>query len=384
MMTHTQIRFGFIPLTDAAIPIVAHEMGFAAEEGIALELTRETSWATIRDRMAVGHFDAAHLLAPMPIASALKLMPLSPSIIVPMALGLGGNAVTVSSAVWRDMQGCGAKSLSGPCDMGNALRSVLQARAKAGLPKLVFGIVHPYSAHNYDLCYWLAECGIDPRHDISITVVSPPLLPDALQLHQLDGYCVGEPWNTASVALGIGTIVTTKVAIWRNSPEKVLGVNENWATQHPDALQALLRSFHRSAQWCAAPENALALASILSLPAYLQQSTDIILPALQQKLQIGDALLAVPAFLNFTVPIATLPQPVHAAWFYSQMVRWGQTTFSKDDLDAAMVCYRPDIYANANNLTIPKVQRLVGFFDSREFTSNEVENYLTSLPFPTA
>ena len=107
-----------MPLTDAAIPIVAHEMGFAAEEGVALELSRETSWANIRDRMAVGHFDAAHLLAPMPIAAALQLLPLSSSIIVPMALGLGGNAVTVSTKLWTEMKEQGATSLSTAREMG--------------------------------------------------------------------------------------------------------------------------------------------------------------------------------------------------------------------------------------------------------------------------
>jgi two-component system, oxyanion-binding sensor len=383
-MTQETIRFGFIPLTDAAIPIVAHEMGFAVEEGIALDLTRETSWANIRDRMAVGHFDAAHLLAPMPIASTLKLMPLSSPIIVPMALGLGGNAVTVSSDLWQDMRKEGATSLAGPHEMGTALRSVLKRRTAMGLPKPVFGIVHPYSAHNYDLCYWLAQCGIDPRHDISIAVVPPSLLPDALWSKQLDGYCVGEPWNTASVMRGIGTIVTTKVAIWNDSPEKVLGVNENWAATHPSALHALLRSFHRSAQWCAAPENALALSSILSLPAYLGQPADAILPALQGKLQLGDALMDVPAFLSFDAPTATLPQPVHAAWFYSQMVRWGQIVFSKQDLDAAMACYRPDIYSTANELSGHISDSAGGFFDGREFKPHDIGSYLKSLPFSAA
>ena len=126
-MTREIIRFGFLPLTDAAIPIVAHEMGFAAEEGVALELSRETSWANIRDRMAVGHFDAAHLLAPMPIAAALQLLPMSSSIIVPMALGLGGNAVTVSSILWTEMKAHGATSLSAAREMGTALRQVLAA-----------------------------------------------------------------------------------------------------------------------------------------------------------------------------------------------------------------------------------------------------------------
>jgi two-component system, oxyanion-binding sensor len=380
-MIQKTIRFGFIPLTDAAIPIVAHEMGFAAEEGIALDLTRETSWANIRDRMAVGHFDAAHLLAPMSIASALKLMPLSSSIIVPMALGLGGNAVTVSSALWGDMQADGATSLAGPREMGTALRGVLKRRVTSGLPKPVFGIVHPFSAHNYDLCYWLAECGIDPIHDISIAVVPPPLLPDALQSKQLDGYCVGEPWNTASVNRGTGTIVTTKIAIWKDSPEKVLGIRESWAVEHPAELESLIRSFHRSAEWCAVPENAAALSSILSLPAYLGQSADIILPALRGKLQLGDAVMDVSGFVRFDPPHATVPEPAHAAWFYSQMVRWGQTSFSARGLEAVMQCYQPDIYASVTGLTHTSATMVEGFFDGRRFAPDVLKNYLASLPF---
>ena len=383
-MTHKNIRFGFLPLTDAAIPIIAHEMGFAAEEGLALELSRETSWANIRDRMAVGHFDAAHLLAPMPIASALQLMPLSPPIIVPMALGLGGNAVSVSSHLWQEMKSFGVTSTGDPRDMGNALRNVVQLRAKSGLPKLVLGIVHSFSAHHYDLCYWLAECGIDPMHDISIAVVPPPLLPDALQAKQLDGYCVGEPWNTAAVARGTGTIATTKVAIWKNSPEKVLGVGEKWASENPSSLQALLRCFHRSALWCAAPENAVALASILSLPAYLSQPTKLILPALLGRLQIGDGLRGVEEFLSFDAPQSTMPEPAHAAWFYSQMVRWGQAKFSRQNLAAAMACYRPHIYAQANGLNYRKSESIDGFFDGRIFKPNGIENYLASLPFSVA
>ena len=383
-MTHENIRFGFLPLTDAAIPIVAAEMGFAAEEGLSLELSRETSWANIRDRMAVGHFDAAHLLAPMPIASALKLMPLSPHIIVPMALGLGGNAVTVSSHLWQEMKSCGAVSTGDPLDMGNALRGVVQTRTKSGLPKLVFGIVHGFSAHHYDLCYWLAECGIDPMHDISIAVVPPPLLPDALQAKQLDGYCVGEPWNTAAVMRGTGTIVTTKVAIWNNSPEKVLGVGEKWADENPSSLQALLRCLYRSALWCAAPENAVALASILSLPAYLSQPAELILPALTGRLQIGDGLRQVKGFLSFNAPQSTMPEPTHAAWFYSQMVRWGQAKLSRQNLEAAMACYQPHTYAQANGLNYRKSDSIEGFFDGRIFKPNDVENYLASLPFSAA
>lgn len=383
-MTREPIRFGFLPLTDAAIPIVAHELGFAAEEAVALELSRETSWANIRDRMAVGHFDAAHLLAPMPIAAALQLLPLSSSIIVPMALGLGGNAVTVSTKLWTEMKDLGATSLSTAREMGLALLQVLQQRKLAGLPKLVFGIVHAFSAHNYDLCYWLAECGINPMIDVSIAVVPPPLMPEAMQTGHLDGYCVGEPWNMASVASGTGVIVTSKIEIWKDSPEKVLGVRESWADLHRDELQALLRAFDRSSRWCAKPGNATALASLLSLPTYLSQPVEVILPALTGSLQIGDAKRNVPDFLSFDAPYSTMPEPAHAAWFYSQMVRWGQAGLSQQNIERAMNTYWPEIYAETIGAQYRQQNEIGGFFDGRTFDPKQIESYLSSLPFAAA
>lgn len=383
-MTREIISFGFLPLTDAAIPIAAHEMGFAAEEGVTLEMSRETSWANIRDRMAVGHFDAAHLLAPMPIAAALQLLPLSSSIIVPMALGLGGNAVTVSSGLWTEMEIHGATSLSTVREMGVALKNALQQRARAGLPKPVFGIVHAFSAHNYDLCYWLAECGIDPMHDVSIAVVPPPLMPEAMQAGHLDGYCVGEPWNTAAVARGTGVIVTSKIEIWKDSPEKVLGIRESWADSHRDELQALLRAFDRSARWCANPGNATALASLLSLPAYLSQPVEVILPALTGSMQIGSAPRNVSGFLSFDAPHSTMPEPAHAGWFYAQMVRWGQAGLTGQNIERAMKCYRPEIYAETIGAQYRQRNEIGGFFDGRIFDPKQIESYLASLPFAAA
>ncbi|MEQ1523776.1 MAG: CmpA/NrtA family ABC transporter substrate-binding protein [Aestuariivirga sp.] len=383
-MTREIIRFGFLPLTDAAIPIAAHEMGFAAEEGVALALSRETSWANIRDRMAVGQFDAAHLLAPMPIAAALQLLPLSSSIMVPMALGLGGNAVTVSSTLWAEMKAKGATSLSAAREMGTALRQVIRQRERAGVPKLVFGIVHAFSAHNYDLRYWLAECGINPVLDVSIAVVPPPLMPEAMQAGHLDGYCVGEPWNTAAAARGTGVIVTSKIEIWKDSPEKVLGVRESWTDSHQDELRALLRAFDRSARWCANPSNATALASLLSLPAYLAQPVEVILPALTGSLQIGDAQRNVPGFLSFDAPHSTTPDPAHAAWFYAQMVRWGQADPSNQNLERAMKCFRPEVYAEAIGIQHHQLAEVGGFFDGRIFDPKQIESYLASLPFAAA
>ena len=383
-MTLQTVHLGFLPLTDAAIPIIAHEMGFAAEQEIALQLTRETSWATLRDRLAIGHFEAAHLLAPLPVASALHLMPLSPQLMVPMALGLGGNAVTLAADLWKAMATHGANSLATPRETGNALRLILQARARASLPKPVFGIVHAFSSHYYDLCYWLAECGINPRRDVAFAVLPPPLMAEAMAAGQLDGYCVGEPWNSVAAVRGVGVIATTKSAIWKDSPEKVLGVLRRWADAQPDTLRALLRAFHRSAVWCADPQNARVLATILALPGYIAQPVGVILPAITGRMFIANAEVEVPGFLSFAPPKAIVARASHAAWFFSQMVRWGQVAWSPEGLSQAVSSFDAQLLSEADPQLPRQSQTVSGFFDGRIFDPRQVEAYLASLPFSEA
>ena len=137
-----EITAGFLPLVDSALLVVAKEKGFAEAQQVDLTLVRERSWATIRDRLAVGHFEVAHILAPMPIACNLGLTAPAPRMIVPMALGLGGNAVTVSGGLWRAMVENGAIDNLDARSSGMALRRVISQRTG---DQLRFGVVHPYS-----------------------------------------------------------------------------------------------------------------------------------------------------------------------------------------------------------------------------------------------
>ena len=171
---------GFMPLFDSAVLVTAREMGFAAREGIDLRLSRETSWANIRDRIAIGHFDVAHMLGPMPLACNLGLTPLASDTIVPFSLGLGGNCVTVSNAVWDSMAAHGARADLDPSRNGAALREMIRASAHDGNSPLRFAVTHPHSGHNYELRYWLASCGISPAREIEIVIVPPPFMADAL------------------------------------------------------------------------------------------------------------------------------------------------------------------------------------------------------------
>jgi len=341
-----EVVAGFMPLLDSAVLVAAREKGFAAAEGVDLTLVRETSWANIRDRMAVGHFQVAHMLAPMPIAANLGLTPLAAKTIVPIALGLGGNAITVSNGLWERMLAHGAKADLDPTGAGNALRSALLDHKGDGVVR--FAVVHPFSGHNYELRYWLAACGIDPERDIEIAFVPPPLMADALATGTIDGYCVGEPWSTAAAKAGLGHIATVKAALWRSSPEKVLGAAAGWAEREPEALAALLRALCLSAQWCASSSNHRELAEMLSARVFVDRPADWMMHGLSGALDLGGG--EIRHVEDFFVPFAkaaTFPWKSHALWFYSQMARWAQIRHTPENAAIARETYRPDIYRSA-------------------------------------
>lgn len=394
------ITAGFLPLLDSALLIIGREKGFAAEQGVDLSLMRETSWANIRDRVAVGHFDVAHMLAPMPIAAALGLSPLDVPVIAPMALGLGGNAVTVSKLLWERLAEIGAPDTLDARPVGLALAAIV----KSGGPRLRFGVVHPHSGHNYELRYWLSASGIDPERDVEIVILPPPLMPDALANGAIDGYCVGEPWNSVGVDAGAGRIATVKAAIWRSSPEKVLGATEKWAAHNPQALAALLRALYRASEWCGNKANNEEAADILSRPHYLNLPAGTIGRGLSGSLQVADG--DVRNVGDFFIPhgrAATFPWQSHALWFYSQMVRWEHVPHSAENASRAAASYRPDLYRSAiASLGAPvpaansKVEGALlhptpvgvtrgtlslgpdGFFDGRVFDPALLDDYIAS------
>ncbi|MCO5066464.1 MAG: ABC transporter substrate-binding protein [Rhizobiaceae bacterium] len=347
-MAEHEIRAGFMPLFDSAVLVTAREIGFASREGIELKLSRETSWANIRDRIAIGHFDVAHMLGPMPLACNLGLTPLASDTIVPFSLGLGGNCVTVSNAVWDGMIVHGAQSDLDPTRNGTALRGLIRARAANGEAPLRFAVTHPHSGHNYELRYWLAGCGIDPSREVEIVIVPPPFMADALAARHIDGYCVGEPWNSVSVVAGKGHIATVKAAIWRASPEKVLGVRKSWARDAPELLSSVLRALHHAARWCQDPANHNDLTALMAQPAFLGQPAEIQMRALTGRLDVGDGVLR--RVDDFFLPFdkaANFPWKSHSLWFYTQMVRWGDVRHTRANASIARDCYRPDLYRAA-------------------------------------
>lgn len=403
-MTPQSIAIGFVPLLDCAALVAAVEKGFTAAEGLDVRLVRENSWATIRDRVNVGHFDAAHMLGPMAVASSLGIAHVGVPLVAPIALGLGGNAITASNRLWQDMQACGAALNAAPAQQGAALKAVVQQRAEQGQEPLTFGMVYPFSCHNYELRYWLAACGVDPDHDVNLVVIPPPFLLDALRQGQVDGYCVGEPWNSLAVEVGLGTLITTTQAIWHLSPEKVLGCRADWAASHEEQLAGLIRAIYRAAQWCEQPEHHEELAGLLALPRYVGAPREVMRRALGNQLRLTTAgeIMPAPNFFLTGRHQATFPWASHALWFYSQMVRWQQVSFSENALNIARATYRPDLYRAALQplgVNVPmtdfKTERVTGegfsvpdddtlhfaaegFFDGKSFEPTEVSAYIAS------
>lgn len=403
-MAEYEVSAGFMPLFDSAVLVTAREMGFAAREGLDLNLSRETSWANIRDRIAIGHFDVAHMLGPMPLAGNLGLTPLACDTIVPFSLGLGGNCVTVSNALWEGMVDHGARTDLDPTRNGNALRRLIETWRNKGAAAPCFAVTHPHSGHNYELRYWLAGCGIDPGRDVEIVIVPPPFMADALAAGRIDGYCVGEPWNSVSVVAGTGHIATVKAAIWRNSPEKVVGARRTFAEERPDALAALLRALHHSARWCQDSANHAELTALMSQPAFLGQPATIQMRALSGMLDAGDGKdQKVPDFFLPFDKAANFPWRSHVLWFYTQMVRWGDVEHTAANVRIAMDCYRPDLYRSALKLlgvALPGANAKVegaltaptpvgsagaslvlgpdGFFDGRIFDPDALDAYIAA------
>ena len=175
------IRIGFIPLVDAAALFVVVDKGFAVVEGLDIQLAREVSWSNVRDKLNIGLFDAAHLLAPMAIASSLGLGCAKVPIITPFTLAVNGNAITVSPTLYADLQSVADGDLVDPVSSARALARVVRRRKESGAELMTFGMTFPFSSHNYLLRYWMASGGVDPDEDVRLIVLPPPYMVESLR-----------------------------------------------------------------------------------------------------------------------------------------------------------------------------------------------------------
>jgi NitT/TauT family transport system ATP-binding protein len=248
------LRISYMPLTDAGLLFVAAAKNFDREEGLVFELRPEASWANLRDKLALGICDAAHMLAPAVVASALGLDSFPTPMIGAVALGLDGNAISLSPGLAEDVRGRLDGGFGNPVATARALAEIIARREAQSLPLLRFAHVFPFSCHHYQLRLWLAAGNIDPAA-VHLMVTPPPLMAPSMAGGYIDGFCVGEPWNSLAQQAGVAEILHPCRALAQNCPEKVLAFPRVAALAEPELPHAAARAVRRAALWGERLEN---------------------------------------------------------------------------------------------------------------------------------
>ena len=346
----TELNIGFIPLTDCCVFAVASEKGLFEKHGLNVELSREASWANIRDKVCVGALDAAQMLAGMPIASTLGLGFTRKPMVTAFSVDLNGNAITVSNDLYERLLSIDSELQTNPKRTAAALKQLIDQDKAASKPPMTFAMVYPFSTHNYEIRYWMAAAGIDPDSDVRLMVIPPQYMVSNLEAGQIDGFCVGGPWNSYAVEQNIGRILIAGYDIWNNSPEKVLGVTQEWADKYPNTHQCLIQALLESASWVEQSENHDEVAEILADEKYIGVSKQAIKMSIAGDFAYkadNNNSISIPDYIVFNRYLANFPWCSHAGWLITQMYRWGQLEEAVDIQKTAELIYRPDIYRKA-------------------------------------
>ncbi|TWT75842.1 Bicarbonate transport ATP-binding protein CmpC [Posidoniimonas polymericola] len=370
-----ELSFGFIKLTDCAPIVIAKEKGFFENEGLQVEVIAQPNWKTLLDNVLNGELDGAHMLSGQPIAATIGIG--TPGhVVTAFTMDLNGNGITVSNSTWEQMQENDSKLMSPQPShpiSADSLKPIVEEMLDNG-DKLQMGMVFPVSTHNYELRYWLAASGIHPgmytksdtggRTDaeVELSVTPPPMMPATLESGNIQGYCVGEPWNQQAVAKGIGVPVTTNYDIWKNNPEKVFGVKKSWSDENPNTHLAVIKALILAGKWLDETDasgklvNREEAARILSRPDYVGADFDVIKNSMTgffyfQKTDKRE----MPDFNVFFKHHCTYPWYSDGVWFLTQMRRWGQITEPKPAewyAETAAKVYQPAIYLEAAKLLV--------------------------------
>lgn len=336
-MTLATLRLGYVPLTDAAPLIVARELGFAAEEGLLLDLVRLQSWAQSRDMLGMGAIDAAHMLVPLPIAQAMGLGPAYPPFDLAMVLSVGGQAIVVGADLADAMRARGhGFGFDDPVAARDALMAVAGGKVRVGVP-------FPFSTQSELVRRWLA--GTDLEAGVTIHTVPPPLMADALAAGEVDAFCVGEPWASYAVERGVGALVLAGRSIWASPPEKGLVLTRDFAATRPDETGRMMRAVWRACRWLDRPDNRGTAAEILSRPEYLNLPPELTERGLLGRLHVSASgeVRHYPGFIRFHDGAANFPWRSIAALLARRIaVLHGLDVGAA--MDQATACFRTDLY----------------------------------------
>jgi len=331
------MRFGIIALTDCAPIIMAHELGFFKKFGIQSTVSKEASWAVIRDKLSLGENHATHMLIGMPLGSTMGLAgsPVKP-MVIPWLLNRNGQAITLNNKLKQ----AGVKTPAQVKPLADKARS-------SGEP-LTFAMTFPTGTHAMWIRYWLASGGIHPDRDVSLITIPPPQMVANMKVDKMDGYCVGEPWNNRAIEDGIGYTVITTQAMWKDHPEKVCAFTEEFAAKNPKSVKAALKALHLASVELDKMENRPKFAEVISRPAYINCPPAIILERLMGKYEYGDGRVEQdPFYMIYSNRNTNYPHRIYAQWWLTQFRRWGMTKGAPDYTGVAKRVMRPDLYLDA-------------------------------------
>ena len=367
------LEIGFIPLTDCAPLVVAKEKGFFAKHGLTeVNLIREPSWKAIAQGIASGRLDAAQMVAGMPLSLTIG-MGNSPSVptVTALTLSRNGNAITLSKKFYDQ----GVRTLA---DFKAAI---------AQTPDRIhtLGMVYPASMHNLMLRYWLASGGIDPDIDVNLTVIPPPQMVANLKAGNIDGYCVGEPWNSRAVYENLGFVIATDLDIWQSHLEKVLGVKEEWANKYPATHIALVKALMEACQYCDDFRHREEILQLICQPNYVGSAPEYTRPGFLDPYNRGtdEPPQLLTKYNEFYVNKTNCPSRVEGLWILVQMARWGIVPFPRNWIDILDRVRRMDVYHEAaRQLNLPGLEperTSFQLFDGTVFSPDNPIEYLKGL-----
>jgi nitrate/nitrite transport system substrate-binding protein len=364
----TEVRVGFIPLTDCAPLVMAAVKGYDRRHGIKIILSREPSWAAIRDKLLTGELDAAHALYGMVYGVQMGIGGPKHAMAVLMTLNRNGQAITLSRRLHAE-----------GVDSGEALAK----RIAAGDRRHTLAQTFPTGTHALWLYYWLASFGVHPFRDINNVVVPPPQMVNNLSLGNIDGFCAGEPWNALAIKEQAGFTVATSQEIWREHPEKVLASTQAFVQDQPDAARALVTAVLEAARELDTPAGRDEAAHVLAQSAFVDVPVDLIRDRLQGRYDngLGKQWHCEHGMRFFGDGEVTYPWLSDGMWFLTQQRRWGMLREAPDYMGMAEQVNQITLYREAAaklGIAVPDSPlRASTLMDGRLWDGSDPEAYAT-------
>jgi len=366
------LRVGFIPLTDCAPVVMAAVKKFDAKYGITIIPSKESSWASVRDKLLSGELDAAHVLYGMVYGLQLGVSGPQREMAVLMTLNNNGQAITLSNQL----------KAAGVTD-GASLKKVIAASPQG---TYTFAQTFPSGTHAMWLYYWLANAGIDPFADVRNVVVPPPQMVVNMKIGNMSGYCVGEPWNQRAILDGIGFTAATSQQIWPDHPEKVLGTTSAWVSANGNAARALTAAVLEASRWIdASDENRRETAKTIAARAYINTAVETIEGRMLGHYEdgLGKTWQDAHAMRFFNDGAVSYPWLSDGIWFLTQQKRWGLLKSDPDYLAVARQINRSELYTQAatavGGISVPTSQmRSSTLIDGKVWDGSDPAAYANS------